>query len=124
MCRIGYPIKMKIFFTISYILILIVFAAISVISTWATDEFTVFLIEIYVDVTLISGCLIYLTGRRLSLWFVLLVPAIWGQIHLLFYIEESSLNLGLLWCFVLFPAIYLNLKTDKYFFKFLDKSGW
>ena len=83
-------------------------------STWATDSIETLLMELYIDITFITGCLMYLMRRKSFLWLIVLAPAIFGQLLLLFYIDRESLLLSFFWCFALSPAVYMNFKVGKW----------
>ncbi len=97
--------------TIIYSLIVLAFAVASSLISWANDTSTIFMMELIVDIIIISGILLSLSDKRLQWWIVLLIIAIVGEIYLLSIDPRSGLKESFQWSIILLPALYLNLQV-------------
>ena len=99
--------------TLVYFLVLLVFAGTSIFATYITDGLARTVLEIYVDVILVGGVLLFAVSKKFNYWWQLLVLALIGQIFIWFYpIEKLSFD-TVSFAFFLMPAIYMGYKVDR-----------
>jgi len=93
---------------IIYLLFLVVLAVGSSINVYVNDPSPIFVLELAVDITLITGVFLYFRHYSLSWWRVLFVFAVVGECYLLFTEPRLEPLDAVIWVLVLMPAFVLN----------------
>ena len=93
---------------IIYSLILLSLAVGSIAITSVKDTALIIVLELAVDITLITGVILYIKHRSFSWWRVLFISAVLGECYLL-ATDKSTDSLDIvIWVLVLLPALILN----------------
>jgi hypothetical protein len=75
-----------------------------------SDSFAHFLIEIYIDLTVVAGVVFFLVGRRFRWWLLPFAGAVAAQVYTLAAVDPfPDLSSALIFTALLGPAIAANL---------------
>ena len=96
-----------------YLLLLIVFSGMSVLTVASIDNPVLLWLEGCVDVVIVTGVFMYLRGFRRRWWRFILLPSVAGQVGLLVGLGEIVREDFLLTALILVPALYLNVRVCR-----------
>lgn len=93
---------------ILYTVLLVAFAIPSIAVTWANDTPSVLALEITIDLIIIGGVILAISGLRHRSWIVMIGLAVTGEAYLLLTDRRLTISNIILWCIVLAPALYFH----------------
>jgi hypothetical protein len=94
-----------------YLLLLVLFSLLSVLTTASLGNPVLLLIEGGVDVVLVAGVFLYLRGVRWRGWRFFLLPALVGEVGVLLGVGEAPPFDFVVMALILAPALYLNVRV-------------
>ena len=94
-----------------YLLLLVLFSLLSILTTAAIGNPVLLLVEGGVDVVIITGVFLYLRGVRWRGWRFFLLPALAGEIGVLLGVGEMTFKDFVVMIIILAPALYLNARV-------------
>ena len=101
----------KVLIVIIYFLIVLVFAIGSLLITWSNDPPIILLLEIFVDIVILSGIILSLYDKFIKWWLIPFVFSVTGEVFLLTIDERVGIEEAIQWALILLPAVYFNLKV-------------
>ena len=96
-------------FIIIYFLILLALAIVSILTTWLNEPIKIIILEIIIDIVIMSGVVFAFYNKRIKWWIIPFVLSVIGEVYLLYIDKRVSVAGAIQWTVILMPAVYLNL---------------